>query len=462
MCALLLILCEFSVPAADAASRLKVSLNKRFLTNEDGTPFFYLADTAWYLIPRLTREEIDYYLDNRKGKGFTVIQADVFRAGDLKNSDRTNRYGQRPLSNNDLSQPNEPYFRHVDYVVRQAEAKGLFVALLPIWGDMVTQDYFDGAVNSFLDVNKAEAYGKYIGARYRNDYNIIWVLGGDRSPTSAQSQMVWRALAKGIAVGVSGSEDYSKVLMTFHPAGPDRGAKYFHQEVWLDFNMFQSGHFSYDIPNDDFASEDYALTPPKPTLDGESRYEDHPVGGDTETGRFDAFDMRQAAYWSLLAGACGHTYGDHNVWQMYTPDRESIAGGRIHWRQALDHPGAAQMGLLRKLFESRPFQKLVPDQSIISGQLGRGTARIRAARAGDGSFLFVYVPVGQPVSVNLEKIAGRRCQAWWYNPRDGKVEKIGQFSNAGTKEFTPPKVGRGHDWVIVIDNTAQTFPPPGG
>lgn len=462
MFALLLILSGFLMPAADAASRLEVSPNKRFLTDEDGTPFFYLADTAWYLIPRLTREEIDYYLDNRKSKGFTVIQADVFRADDLRSSDRTNRYGQRPLLNNDLSQPNEAYFQHVDYFVRQAAAKGLFVALLPIWGDMVTQDYFDGVVNSFLDAHKAEAYGKYIGARYRNDAHVIWVLGGDRSPTSAQARTVWRALAKGIAVGVSGSEDYDKVLMTFHPAGPDRGAKYFHQDPWLDFNMFQSGHFNFDIHNDDFAAEDYALTPPKPTLDGESRYEDHPVGNKIETGRFDAFDMRQAAYWSLLAGACGHTYGDHNVWQMYTPERRSIAGARTHWRQALDHPGAGQMGLVRRLFESRPFQKLVPDQSIIRGDHGQGVARIRAARAEDGSFLFVYIPVGQSVTINLEKIAGGRCQAWWYNPRDGKAEKIGQFPNVGTKEFRPPSVGRGHDWVIVVDSTAQTFSPPGG
>lgn len=460
--ALILVSSAFFVPTADGASRLKVSSNNRFLINEDGTPFFYLADTAWYLIPRLTREEIDYYLDNRKRKGFTVIQLDVFRAGDLRNSDRTNRYGQRPLLNNDLSQPNEHYFQHVDYVVRRAEAVGLYVALLPIWGDMVTRDYFDGMVNSFVDAGKAEAYGKYVGARYRNDPNIIWVLGGDRSPTSAESRAVWRALAKGIAVGVSGSEDYGKVLMTFHPAGPDRGAKYFHGDAWLDFNMFQTGHFQFDIPNDDFAAEDYALTPPKPTLDGESRYEDHPVGNKIETGRFDSFDMRQAAYWSLLAGACGHTYGDHNVWQMYTPDRSSIAGARIHWRQALDHPGAVQMGLVRKLFASRPFQKLVPDQGIISGNHGRGTAHMRAARAEDGSFLFVYVPVGQPITINLEKIAGRGCLAWWYNPRDGKAEKIGEFPTAGTKEFLPPNLGRGQDWVIVIDSVAQTFPQPGG
>lgn len=460
--ALILVLSAFSVPTADAASRLKVSPNKRFLINEDGTPFFYLADTAWYLIPRLTREEIDYYLDNRKAKGFTVIQVDAFRASDLRNSGRTNRYGQRPLLNNDVSQLNEPYFQHVDYVIRQAEAKGLYVALLPIWGDMVTQDYFNGVVNSFLDADKAEAYGKYIGTRYRKDSKIIWVLGGDRSPTSAESRMVWRALAKGIAVGVSGSEDYDKVLMTFHPAGPDRGAKYFHQDAWRDFNMFQTGHFNFDIANDDFASEDYALTPPKPTLDGESRYEDYPVGNKIENGRFDSFDMRQAAYWSLLAGACGHTYGDHNVWQMYTPDRSSIAGARLHWRQTLDHPGAVQMGLVRKLFGSRPFQKLVPDQSIINGNNGKGTAHIRAARAEDGSFLFVYAPVGQQITINLEKIAGGRCQAWWYNPRDGQVEKIGQFATAGTKEFVPPKMGRGQDWVIVIDSVAQAFPQPGG
>ena len=52
---------------------LKVSENGRYLVHEDGTPFFFLADTAWELLHRLNREEAEQYLENRRQKGFTVI-----------------------------------------------------------------------------------------------------------------------------------------------------------------------------------------------------------------------------------------------------------------------------------------------------------------------------------------------------------------------------------------------------
>src|SRR5664279_3518491 len=55
--------------------KLKISENKRFLVFEDGTPFFYLGDTGWELFHRLNMEDVEKYLENRRAKGFTVIQA---------------------------------------------------------------------------------------------------------------------------------------------------------------------------------------------------------------------------------------------------------------------------------------------------------------------------------------------------------------------------------------------------
>ena len=55
--------------------------------------------------------------------------------------------------------------------------------------------------------------------------------------------------------------------------------------------------------------------------------------------RFDDYDARQAAYWSLLAGACGHTYGNNNVWQMWAPGRKPVIWAHVPWYEALDHPG---------------------------------------------------------------------------------------------------------------------------
>ena len=109
----------------------------RYLVTERGEPFFYLGDTAWELFHRLTREEADLYLTDRAAKGFTVIQAVAL--AELDGLNTPNAYGDTPLHRNDPAQPNEAYFRHVDWVIDRANALGLYVGLLPTWGDKVNQ-----------------------------------------------------------------------------------------------------------------------------------------------------------------------------------------------------------------------------------------------------------------------------------------------------------------------------------
>jgi hypothetical protein len=83
--------------------------------------------------------------------------------------------------------------------------------------------------------------------------------------------------------------------------------------------------------------------------------------------KFDDLDVRMTAYRALLAGAASHTYGNNNIWQMWGPGREPRLGADTPWKEALDHPGAFQMGHLRRLFESRPWELLVPDQDLLVG-----------------------------------------------------------------------------------------------
>src|SRR3954462_5350609 len=130
--ALLLILAA-AFPASAAAPRLKVSNNRRFIVNDDGSPFFYLGDTAWELFHRLNREEADRYLVDRAAQRFTVVQAVVL--AEMNGLNDPNPYGQKALTDNDPAKPNEEYFKHVDYVVNKAEQLGLFVGMPPTWGN---------------------------------------------------------------------------------------------------------------------------------------------------------------------------------------------------------------------------------------------------------------------------------------------------------------------------------------
>ncbi|MBX3747814.1 MAG: glycoside hydrolase family 140 protein [Verrucomicrobiae bacterium] len=441
---------------------VRVGPSQRFLETTDGKPFFWLGDTAWELFHRLTREEADEYLRNRAAKGFTVIQAVAL--AELDGLNTPNAYGHRPLVGNDPGRPDvkdgpeNDYWDHVDWIVDRAGDLGLRIGFLPTWGDK-WQAVRGGTGPVVFRPGNARAYGEWLGRRY-GGRAVIWILGGDRNIESEEDRRIIDAMARGLRAG-----DGGRNLMTFHPRGPGRSSDYFHQVDWLDFNMHQSSHGGRDHDNGWFTAADHALKPAKPTLDGEPRYEQIPVGfymqGPSRALRFDDYDVRQAAYWSMLAGACGHTYGHNSVWQMWVPGRDAVIHADVPWREALDHPGAFQMGHLRRLFESRHFTHLVPDPDLVVDGPRQGGAKVRAARATDGSFALVYSPRGEPFSVRMGGVESPQVQSSWFDPRYGTAYPIYRAGNEGVQTFTPPSSGRGQDWVLVLDDARRNFPMPG-
>jgi hypothetical protein len=431
---------------------LRVSRNRRYLTTADGTPFLYLADTAWELVHRLDRAEADRYLADRAAKGFTVIQTVLLF--ELGTADAPNAYGDPPLIDADPARPNEPYFAHVDTILNQAAEYGLVVGLLPTWGSKWALNE-DGETGIFTP-ETARTYGRFLGERYR-DASLIWILGGDRNAVHDEERAVIAAMAEGLRAGDGGAH-----LITYHPMGPGQSSELFPEAAWLDFHMNQSSHGARDHDNGLFTARDYALQPVKPTVDGEPRYETIPVGfynrNASDARRFTAYDVRQAAYWSMLAGACGHTYGNNNVWQMWAPGREPRIGACTPWDEALNHPGAFQMGILRRLFEARSFHKLVPDAGLVLDGPRTGGAKIRAALAADGTYGLVYSPRGEPFTVQMAMLASRRVAATWFDPRYGIATPIHTTITPGIQTFTPPTSGRGCDWVLVLDDATADLP----
>lgn len=432
---------------------LHISDDGRHLVKEDGSVFFYLADTGWELFHRLNKEETEMYLRDRKLKGFNVIQAVVL--AELDGLNVPNAEGNTPLINNDPAQPNEAYFKHVDWVIKKAAGLDMYIALLPTWGDKWNKRWGVGPV-IFDTPEKAAAYGKWIGERYKDQPNIIWVLGGDRNPEKSGHFEIIRAMAAGIREG-----DRGRHLITYHPSGGQSSSHWFHHEEWLDFNLAQTGHGERNNPVYDIIGHDYHLKPVKPCLDGEPQYEDLPVSFSDDNERFIAYDARQAAYWSVLAGALGHTYGNNNIWQMWAPGRNPVIDARIPWYEAIHQPGAMQMGYMRQLFESRPFLEMVPDQSVLTNVYGQDKRTIRAARGADSSFVLVYSSYGAPIHLRLEKLAADTLSGYWYNPREGKSSLIPPFANTRkTKAFVPPSSGDRTDWVLVLDDPEKNYPDP--
>lgn len=429
---------------------LKVSPNRRFLTYDDGTPFFYLGDTAWELFHRLSLAETEHYLRDRAAKRFSVIQAVAL--AEIDGLHTPNMQGELPLIDDDPLRPNEAYFEHVDAVVERVAELGLHVGMLPTWGDKWNQKW--GVGPEIFTPENARAFGSFLGRRYA-EQPIIWILGGDRPFENDLHRAIVRAMAEGLGDG-----DGGRHLQTFHTWGPHASSEYVHDEPWLDFHTCQSGH-KRNSPNWRFIEADYARTPTRPCMDAEPGYEDMPDGLHTlDGGYLDDWEARKALYWSLFAGAHGHTYGCNPVWQMWRPGRQPLIGARRPWYEALQLPGASQMQHARALLLSRPFLERIPDQSLVVSDPGDGPLHMRATRDGDGSYAMVYLPAGGSVELDVTKISGERLRAWWFDPRSGVAQRIGVLATQQCSSFTAP--GGGPDWVLVLDDAGGGYGVPGG
>jgi len=438
--------------------RVVVSPNGHYLQYEDGTPFFWLGDTGWELFHRLKLEEINKYLDNRSQKGFTVIQAVLL--AEFDGLRKPNQYGDVPLKNLDPAQPNEKYFRFVDSVVKMAASKNLIMGLLPTWGDKVTKLWGEGPV--VFDSVNAYQYGLFLGKRYGNNPAVVWILGGDRPPyvDTMDWRPIWRQMAHGIL------EASPKAFITYHPSGGHSTSEYIHTEPWLDMNMMQSGHGSgHDVPVWNWIARDYKLTPTKPALDAEPNYEDHPVNPwpkwDPKNGYFRDYDVRKQTYRSVFAGAPGVTYGHHAVWQFWSPREEKINYADRYWTEAIDRPGAFQVGYLKKLILSRPSLTRVPDSSLIAAGQGSGGDHIEAFRDSANTYAMLYIPRGKNIAVNMSFLKSAQVQIWWFNPKSGDVKKLLLKDKVPTMSFTPPTLGTENDWVLVLDDPSAKYQQPG-
>lgn len=436
---------------ARATAPLKVSDNGRFLVHTNGEPFFYLGDTAWELFHRLNREEAARYLDNRAEKGFTVIQAVVI--AEISGLKKGNAYGEKPFHKLDAGQPNEKYFEHVDWIVDEAAKRGLYIGMLPSWGRWVGNNDEGRELANFFTPENGRTFAKYLAERYK-DKPVIWVLGGDRQPT--KSVAVWDEMAAGIREVVGQNQ-----LITYHPRTDSSGE--LHNKPWLDFNKIQSGHDPKST-NYDAIARDYGLAPVKPCMDSEPAYEYPPdaLPAERPVGEI---QVRRLAYWGLFAGAHGHTYGTHPIWQMYDEGRDPRWDVVTPWHQAMDLPGANQMKFVKRLMLSRPFLTRIPDQTLVTAPETKGIEKIVATRDGsvgnnDATYLMVYFPTHHRVAINTGVIAGTSLKVTWYNPRTGESTSAVESANGGTAEFEPPTNGEGEDWILIVDDGSKGYGAP--
>lgn len=436
---LMIVLALGAEAAAEAPPALKVSKSGRFLVTAEGKPFFWLGDTAWRL-HRLAPDDLAFYLDTRKAQGFNVIQGPILTRDSAD---------YRGVANDDPAHPNAAFFHHIDRIVDETAQRGLYNALVVTWGHHF--DAFDG-------VEGARRYGAWLGTRYRNRSNIIWIVAGEYAIDrhNEATLAIWQAIGEGLHAGSRGHH-----LVTVHgswsPPALQTPSTFFHADRFLDFNMIQSGqggNFTEGAASWWLIDKDYRMTPAKPVIDGEATYE-HKGGG--ERPAWDAFGVRRRAYWSVFAGAVGHTYGADNVFYFEND-----------WRDALHWPGAASMIHLRRLMESRPMLGRIPDPVLAApaeparcepGPVPCGVPdHVQATRDTAGRYAMIYIPGGgRTVTVDTRRIKGP-LTGWWFDPTSGTAGAIGAVRRSAAQRFTTPP---GTDWVLVIDDASKGYGPPG-
>ncbi|WP_308990992.1 glycoside hydrolase family 140 protein [Mariniflexile litorale] len=437
-------------PVIEGMSKLQVSSDGHYFQTEDGKPFFWLGDTGWLTFKKLNRDEIKTYFLDRKEKGYNVIQIMTMHSEEM-----VNVYGDSAVVNKDVSKPlvtegnnfenpeEYDFWDHVDYALDVAEENDLYLGMVPIWGTSVK----GGKVN----LEQAKAYATFLGDRFKDRKNIVWLNGGDTP--GEQNMEIWNAIG---SILKSKNPD---CLVTFHPFGRTDSSDNYHNENWLDFNMFQSGHRRYDQEtegkmyaqdNYKYVNVDFNLKPTKPTIDGEPSYEGIPQGlHDTLQPLWNDNDLRRYAYWSVFAGAAGFTYGNNHVMQMHENHTKPEGyGSDKYWLDALNDPGAKQMQYVKNLILDYPYFKRIPDESLVANQ-GEKYDYIAATRGEDYASIYTYN--GRNISVNMGKIKGTEVEASWYNPKNGETTKIGTFKNEGVQDFDASgEQVDGNDWVLIL------------
>ncbi len=453
-------------------AQIGVDSTKRFLVDSVGNPFFWMADTGWELFHRLSREEAVHYLDIRKAQQFNVIMAVAL--AEVDGLRHPNFYGDLPFSDisklewdttpgNDPLNPEEyDYWDHVDYVIDEAGKRGMYIGLLPTWGDKVVPGGAGPVV--FTDESSAYGYAKKLADRYRDCKNVIWILGGDRpalyvarkggKADSVDYRPVWRGMAKAIQ-DVFGND----VFIAYHPG--NRTSQYFKEEDgWLSINSIQSGHTTRDFPVWDFVIKDLKSIPKRPFMDMEPCYEDHPVfpwdnkWTREERGYFSDYDVRSRIYRSVFAGSCGAVYGHHQVWQFLDTARNApiwVGDTIIGWLKALHSDGANQMKHLKNLICSQSdFYRNEDSLLIVSDRGANYKDKLIATRQADGNYAFIYLPQPLPLTVDLDRLRKGNKKVCWLDPATGKHTRAKGVFNSGEQTFVPPNTEQ-PDWVLVIE-----------
>ncbi|MDQ3249789.1 MAG: DUF4038 domain-containing protein, partial [Chloroflexota bacterium] len=422
---------------------IRLAANKRHLEHADGTPFFWLADTAWNGPLRATEEEWARYLQTRRRQQFTTVQWVSTHWRAAPNGDRT---GQLAFTGHEQITINPAFFQRLDSYVKATAQAGLLNVAVLLWAvGSGANPQIDPGFG--LPEDQAILLARYMVARW-GAYPIVWILAGD-GKYQGDFAARWRRIGR----AVFGDRPHAPVMM--HCGGQQWPAEEFRREPWLDMLGYQSGHGDSDdtlrwIVNGPPAQE-WSREPRLFQLNVEPAYENHLAYHSRQPHT--AQSVRQAIYWSLLnAPTAGVTYGGHGVWGWDDGSAPSVdhpnSGTPLPWDAALNMPAAEAMAHLADLFTGIEWWRLRPAPLLLAEQPGVSDVRrtILASQSETGDLVVAYVPRGDRITIRTSGLPANLV-ATWFNPRTGASTVIGPVDISTVNHFPTPDA---EDWVLIL------------
>ena len=425
---------------------LRVAADRRVLETADGRPFFWLGDTCWGSAFRASEEEWSEYVEQRARQGFTVLQMSALPLlSDFSMEEAERRpFPVRSAGVWDFDNPVAEYFEQLDRMIGVANEHGLTIALVVLWWTYVPNARMWSRTGSepVMNPGQAERFARFLAERLGRR-EVIWLVTGDDTYDGPGTRDFTADLGASLR-----RADPKRRLITVHPSRIS--GEFFHAEAWCDMDMVQSSHFdAYQDLAVSYPLQEWGRRPPKPVVNGEICYEGH--AGFDYGHVFDRYDVRRAAWWSVLSGCLvGVTYGTYGVWRwLQEADRAGAPASKSPfrtWREALPLPGAGDLCRMKALLEEIGWHRLRPDPHRLLSVPARHVA---LAASGDAKLLVAYIPRMPPTCARAEidlRGARRGAAAFLWDVETGERSDLGLVSRDRMIVTAPDE----RDCVLVV------------